>query len=444
MIDFKALFRQAIEAKASDIHLQGGHAPILRVHGSLVRAGKEAGLRCMVIARRTRAEAVEAAERFRASAPVDYLVSQANYVDRSDSQMIRDAYARASDEWPAPWLWTGAVRTHGMLEISNISREVRPSLRGTFGSYILLYPVTEVQFEWEQEAKRWYGKEVEITGVFGQGADQSTMQVYYNLVFWAYLGPPDKELPKDVKSQLVSLEELLSRPGKYDNKVVHVVGKFRGQNLYGDLPARSQRNSGDWVIKDDLYAVWVSGRKPKGPGWELDASLKRDTGKWIEVVGRPETRNGVTYIKAMQVRITDPPRPTADAAPPPPPPERPKVPPVVVFALPLDGEGDVPSDSRFVVQFNKDMDEATFKDHVMLRYVGPVLPGDREFDGVKLSYDQGRRALTVDPGDVLRPGRQIELMLLPGISDLDGLTLVARPGKQFDGAADVLRFRVGT
>ncbi|PYQ22255.1 MAG: hypothetical protein DMF81_12790 [Acidobacteria bacterium] len=209
-------------------------------------------------------------------------------------------------------------------------------------------------------------------------------------------------------------------------------------------PARSERASSDWVIKDDLYAVWVSGRKPKGPGWELDASLKRDTGKWIEVVGRPETRNGVTYIKAMQVRITDPPRPTADAAPPPPPPERPKVPPVVVFALPLDGEGDVPSDSRFVVQFNKDMDEATFKDHVMLRYVGPVLPGDREFDGVKLSYDQGRRALTVDPGDVLRPGRQIELMLLPGISDLDGLTLVARPGKQFDGAADVLRFRVGT
>jgi len=42
MIDFKALFRQAIEAKASDIHLQGGHAPILRVHGGLVRAGKEA------------------------------------------------------------------------------------------------------------------------------------------------------------------------------------------------------------------------------------------------------------------------------------------------------------------------------------------------------------------------------------------------------------------
>jgi hypothetical protein len=72
------------------------------------------------------------------------------------------------------------------------------------------------------------------------------------------------------------------------------------------------------------------------------------------------------------------------------------------------------------------------------------LPGDRVFDGLKLTYDQGRRALTVDPGDVLRPGRQIELMLLPGIADIDGLTLVPRPGKQMDDAVDVLRFRTGT
>src|SRR5204863_270053 len=85
-------------------------------------------------------------------------------------------------------------------------------------------------------------------------------------------------------------------------------------NLYGDLPARSERASGDWVIKDDLYAVWVSGRKPKGSGWELDANLKRDTGKWIEVIGKPETRNGVTYVRAAHVRITDPPRPTAGPA----------------------------------------------------------------------------------------------------------------------------------
>ncbi|PYQ19308.1 MAG: hypothetical protein DMF79_12885 [Acidobacteria bacterium] len=291
--------------------------------------------------------------------------ARAQGYNRHEAQYGEPVDASIDDLISTPTAYVGrAVRTHGMLEISNVSREVRPSLRGTFGSYILLYPVTEVQFEWEQEAKRWYGKEVEITGVFGQGADQSTMQVYYNIVFWAYLGPPDKELPKDVKSQLVSLEELLSRPGKYDNKVVHVVGKFRGQNLYGDLPARSQRNSGDWVIKDDLYAVWVNGRKPRGDGWALDPKLKRDTGKWLDVVGRPTTIAGVTYLQALQVSLGSAPKPTADAAPPPAPPEKPKLPPVVVFSLPLDGDREVPPTGRFAVQFSKDMNEESFKNHV--------------------------------------------------------------------------------
>jgi hypothetical protein len=339
-----------------------------------------------------------------------------------------------------------SVRTTGRLELSpSVGTRRTYMLTDSIINTALLQPVPELGAEFESDGMRFLGRETQITGVVQElnvsGGDPTQPRI--GITFWQFMGPPE-EVKGPIKFVDVSLEKLVSRPGKEDGRTVRVVGKFRGRNLYGDLPARSQRASADWVIKDDVYAVWVGGRKPKGPGWELDGSLKRDTGKWIEVIGRPETRNGVTYIRAAQVRITDPPRPTADAAPPSPPPERPKVPPVVVFALPLDGDGEVAADSRFVVQFNKDMDEGTFKDHVRLRYAGPVLAGDRAFDGIKLTYDQGRRALTVDPGDVLRPGRQIELMLLPGISDVDGLTLVARPGKQVDGAADVLRFRTGT
>jgi Big-like domain-containing protein len=339
-----------------------------------------------------------------------------------------------------------AVRTTGRLEMSpSIQNRRTYILSDSAVDIALLQPVPEIGAEFESDAMRFLGRQTQITGLVQElsGGLGNPNQPRIAITFWQFMGPPE-EVKGPLKFVAVTLESLVSRPGKVDGQTVRVVGKFRGRNLYGDLPARSERASGDWVIKDDLYAVWVSGRKPKGSGWELDASLKRDTGKWIEVIGKPETRNGVTYVRAVQVRITDPPRPTADAAPPPPPPERPKVPPVVVFALPLDGEGEVPSDSRFVVQFNKDMDEATFKGHVMLRYSGPTLPGDRQFDGIKLTYDQGRRALTVDPGDVLRPGRQIELMLLPGIADIDGLTLVPRPGTQVDGAVDVLRFRTGT
>jgi hypothetical protein len=339
-----------------------------------------------------------------------------------------------------------AVRTTGRLEMSpQIAQRRTYILTDSAVDSALLQPVPEIGAEFESDAMRFLGRQTQITGLVQElsGSLGNPNQPRIAITFWQFMGPPE-EVKGPLKFVDVSLESLVSRPGKVDGQTVRVVGKFRGRNLYGDLPARSERASGDWVIKDDLYAVWVSGRKPKGSGWELDASLKRDTGKWIEVIGKPETRNGVTYVRAAQVRITDPPRPAADAAPAPPPPERPKVPPVVVFALPLDGEGEVPSDSRFVVQFNKDMDEATFKGHVMLRYAGPTLPGDRVFDGLKLTYDQGRRALTIDPGDVLRPGRQIELMLLPGIADIDGLTLVPRLGKQIDGAVDVLRFRTGT
>ena len=53
------------------------------------------------------------------------------------------------------------------------------------------------------------------------------------------------------------------------------------------FPPSSQRARATGCIKDDVFAVWITGRKPKGSGWELDAGLKRDTGKWIEVMGVP-------------------------------------------------------------------------------------------------------------------------------------------------------------
>ena len=41
MTDFKALFKQAVEAGASDIHLHAGRRPVIRVNGSLKRVSEE-------------------------------------------------------------------------------------------------------------------------------------------------------------------------------------------------------------------------------------------------------------------------------------------------------------------------------------------------------------------------------------------------------------------
>ncbi len=289
------------------------------------------------------------------------------------------------------------------------------------------------------------GQRIEVTGLFTstQGQSGQSGQAINSagvIQFWSWAGPPEK-VGKD-KGAILSLEQLVARAGKMDGQVVRVVGKFRGRNLFADLPARSMRTVNDWVIKDSLFAVWVTNRKPKGDGFELDPAIRRDTSRWVEVIGRPTTRNGVVILDAMQVTLTQPPTAKADAAPPPPPPERPKIPPVIVFSLPLDGESDFDFSGRIIVQFNNDMDEESFKGRVGLRYEGPAMPGDPGFESMRVSYNSGSKALIVDPGASILRGRVLDLVLLTGIVDLDGQPLVRRDGKPPQGdIAEMLRFR---
>ncbi len=338
-----------------------------------------------------------------------------------------------------------AVRTRGRLMVDSSQGQRVLFLQDMFAVRVYVQPISEIAGEWDAESMKLLGSSIEFTGVFQSSGNQGfgNNVVAGVIQFWQFVQENESDHDKAVlDAKIVSLEDLVTHPGKNDGHTVRVVGQFRGRNLFGDLPSSSEQSHADWVIKDDLFAVWVTGKKPKGSGWQLDAGLKRDSGHWLEVVGRVESRNGVVYIRARSVEQGKAPTPTAAAAAPAPPPPRPKVPPVVVFQLPLDGETDVPAQSRFVVQFSKDMDETSFKGHVLLRYVGGIRPGDRDFDGVSMSYDGGRRALTVDPGDLLRRGRRVELLLLPGIVDVDGLPLASRPGRQVGVAVDTLRYTI--
>jgi hypothetical protein len=338
-----------------------------------------------------------------------------------------------------------AVRTRGQFEMIPTGRGQQYGLRGTFGGYLYIYPRQEVVATFEQEARRWAGREVEVQGSVDRGQDPETRQPIVYIAIWAYLAPPDDKPMKRPDSPDATLEDLVTKPERYDGKTVNVRGQFRGENLFGDLPSSSRDRSSDWVIKDDMFAVWVTGKKPKGAGWNLDASLKRDTGKWLQVMGRVRVRNRVVTLEAIDVVLSKPPAVSVAAAkaePTPPPPPRPRRPPVVAFSLPIDGERELAPDTVFQVQFTRDMDEASFKDRVLLRYAGRPLPGDNSLDAVRMSYDGGLRTLRVDPGDLLRPGRIVELVLLPGIADIDGVPLETRPGVRSGSSTDVLRFQV--
>jgi alkanesulfonate monooxygenase len=81
----------------------------------VLAAGKEVGLRASIIARPKREEAVRAA--YGLVSGLDPSLrdgeKERHFILKSDSVSIRETYALAEREWLNPWLWTGAVRTHG-------------------------------------------------------------------------------------------------------------------------------------------------------------------------------------------------------------------------------------------------------------------------------------------------------------------------------------------
>jgi len=334
-----------------------------------------------------------------------------------------------------------SVRVSGRLDMLAVVGD-RAWALGDLGLRVVIIPFPVVAGRFEADAQKWIGRELEITGVVRQGTNPENSQATATISFWEFYAPQERREETRPAAPEADLEDLVTRLGDYDGERVRVVGQFRGANLFGDLPSASRRRSDDWVLKSEVFAVWVTGQKPRGKGWKLDPKLRRDTGKWLAVEGRVRTVDGVVVIQADDVALAKAPSPHLKAErvePPPPPPLKPAV---VVFSLPLDGEPDVAADSVFMVQFSNDMDEDSFAGRVGLRYAGRPRPGDRALDAVTMRYDGGRRTLIVDPGDLLRAGRVVELLLLPGIVDIDGLALETRPGRDPGGATDVLRFRV--
>lgn len=251
--------------------------------------------------------------------------------------------------------------------------------------------------------------------------------------------PPDLDIePGD----LVDLRELVKNPTPLAGRRVSVIGKFRGNNLYNDLSIRTKKTPRDFVIKVSDTAIWVTGRRPKGKGFELNPRMRRDTGKWLKVTGRPWLDDDMVYLRAEKLEIVpepdDPSLEPVDADEEeekelPPPPE-------VTFSIPLDGERGIPLDTEFQVQFSNKMDGASFNRNVDLLYADDDGTGN-PFPDMQIRYEDVNRTLVVVPGKKLDPQTEIQLILYDGIRDEDGQSLVAVPTDiDFPGVAVLLTF----
>jgi hypothetical protein len=333
----------------------------------------------------------------------------------------------------SPGSYSGkAVRLRGRLEAMAGDPA---AYRLSDGDHVLaVVPETELAVFIQPQVAAWKDQEVELVGLFRRSEEVRPGSAGHLLSFWACAA--DRYSTFD-EGKRTTVAALLATPAASLGETVRVVGKFRGRNLFGDLP-RQSKPPGEWVIKDDRYAIWVTGKPQTDTGFTLDPGAPGDTSSWLEVVGKPVVRGGRVTLQAQRVAVVAAP-PGARVLPPRQILVGPESSPAVVFALPLEAEL-VPPDVRFVIQFSKTMEEESFRGRVQVRYAGAG--GDSEFR-VTARYDEEHRSLVVDPGTPLRVGAHVEIALLPGIIDTDGMPLEPRPGRQGDGGVDVLRYTVG-
>jgi hypothetical protein len=220
-----------------------------------------------------------------------------------------------------------------------------------------------------------------------------------------------------------TLRALALAPDRYVGKGVTVTGRFRGANLFADLPsAAGTKGRWDFVLQSADAAIWVTGARPRGRGFDLDVNARMDAGRWLQVAGTMRREGALPFIEATSVAEGKAPTETAaEVVLPPPPPE---APPSVVFSAPTANETDAERALPIRIQFSRDMDPKSFANHVRIAYVGPATPDASPIPSFTVRYIEGNRALEIKPAAPLDRFRVVKVDLLEGIvSNIDNRPL---------------------
>jgi hypothetical protein len=216
-----------------------------------------------------------------------------------------------------------------------------------------------------------------------------------------------------------SVRNVVMRPDAFDGRPVTLGGRFRAQNLYGDIPYWPRQSQWDFVLQAADAAIWVTGRRPRGRGIDLDPMTRRGAGTWLEATGTIRYENGLARLEATDIAAG---KPMADAeqAPAAAPPALP--PPAVIFSAPLDGESDIDPAVVIRVQFSRDMRESSFEGAIKVTYAGGTAPSVPAF---AVTYQPGTRSVEIKFTAPLAPGTDVTVSLGPPITAHEGATLPA-------------------
>jgi hypothetical protein len=221
-----------------------------------------------------------------------------------------------------------------------------------------------------------------------------------------------------------TIRAIVLAPERYVDREVRVVGRFRGRNLYGDLPQPLNKDRWDFVLQSADGSIWVTGLRPKGKGFELDPSARVDTGKWLEVTGVVQKQGGQPWIDASAVAPAAAPSDVPVEVVVPVRPQQP--PPTVIFTAPVPDDTEVSPASPVRIQFSRDLAPASITNRVRVVYSGGA-PGAAPLDPPVFTstYQEGTRSLEIKFARPLERFQTVRVELLEGITAIDGQPLGA-------------------
>ena len=228
--------------------------------------------------------------------------------------------------------------------------------------------------------------------------------------------------PDDATIRTITIE-----PTRYRDRTVTVTGRFRGRNLYGDLPEAPGTSLTDFVLRSADAAVWIVGKPPRGDGFDLDVLARVDTGRWLQVTGIVTGSDRLVEIEATEIaqverpdRATQAPTSTADVTTVGPAPE-------VIFSAPTQNDIGVATDVLVRFQFSRDMVAESFEGNVGVEYFGAAGGTAAGADGAGLEFDveyrPRNRVINVSFTEPLLPYRTLEVSLGDGVLATDGAAL---------------------
>ncbi len=212
-----------------------------------------------------------------------------------------------------------------------------------------------------------------------------------------------------------SIRAITLEPWKYDGQTITLTGNFRGRNLFGDLPASPATSKYDFVIRGAEGALWITGLRPRGRGFELDIDRRVDSDRWIEVTGKVTRGKGLVMLEGTTIALAKAPAVQA------PPAEAdssaaPKLPVDVVFNSPREGDIDARPAETVRIQFSRGLDEKSLVDRTRVTVLGATAVPKAH----KAVYDPGSRSIAISFPEPLERLSTVKVEILDGVKGFDG------------------------